>query len=55
MPARARRQDEVRQEIVSVAALISEKLVAASMDPDRQNALIEQTLKEIGDDTWQSS
>ena len=48
-------QDEVRQEIVSVAAVISEKLVSESMDSDRQNALIEQTLREIGDDTWQSS
>lgn len=45
-------KDEVKQEMISVAALLSEKIVAASMDADKQNALIEQTLKEIGDDTW---
>ena len=46
--------DEVKQEIISVASLLSEKLVAASLDEEKQNALIEQTLREIGDDTWQS-
>ena len=39
---------------ISVASLLSEKLVAASLDEEKQNALIEQTLREIGDDTWQS-
>lgn len=46
--------DQVKQEIISVAALLSEKLVASSLDEGKQNALIEQTLKEIGDDTWQN-
>jgi len=46
--------DQVKQEIISVAALLSEKLVASSLDEEKQNALIEQTLKEIGDDTWQN-
>ena len=46
--------DEVKQEIISVASLLSEKLVSASLDEEKQNALIEQTLREIGDDTWQS-
>lgn len=45
-------RDEVKQEIISVAALMSEKIVGASMDADKQNALIEQTLNEMGDDTW---
>ena len=44
----------MKQEIISVASLLSEKLVAASLDEEKQNALIEQTLREIGDDTWQS-
>lgn len=44
--------DEVKQEIISVASLLSEKLVASSLDKKKQNELIEQTLKEIGDDTW---
>ena len=46
--------DQVKQEIISAAALLSEKLVASSLDEEKQNALIEQTLKEIGDDTWQN-
>ena len=46
--------DQVKQEIISVAALLSERLVASSLDEEKQNALIEQTLKEIGDDTWQN-
>lgn len=46
--------DEVKQEIISVASLLSEKFVASSLDKEKQNALIEQTLKEIGDDTWRN-
>lgn len=46
--------DEVKQEIISVASLLSEKLVASSLDREQQDALIEQTLKEIGDDTWRN-
>ena len=38
--------------MISVASLMSEKIVAASLDADKQNALIEQTLEEIGDETW---
>ena len=41
-----------KEEIISVASLLSEKLVASSLDEKKQNELIEQTLKEIGDDTW---
>ena len=46
--------DEVKQEIISVASLLSEKLVASSLDREQQDALIEQTLKEIGEDTWRN-
>ena len=45
-------KDEVKQEMISVASLMYEKIVAASMDEAKQNALIEQTLEEMGDDTW---
>ena len=45
-------KDEVKQEIISVAALMSEKIIAASVDEQTQNALFEQTLKEMGDKTW---
>lgn len=47
-------KEEVKQEMISVAALISEKIVGASIDAQKQNALIEQTLHEIGDETWLS-
>ena len=48
----ARIMDEVKQEIITVAALMSEKIIAASVDEETQNALFEQTLKEMGDKTW---
>ena len=47
-------KDEVKQEMISVASLMSEKIVGASIDASKQNALIEQTLEEIGDETWLS-
>ena len=45
-------KDEVKQEMISVASLMSAKIVGASIDAEKQNALIEQTLSEIGDETW---
>lgn len=44
--------DEIKREIVSVAALMAEKLVAASVDEKEQNRLIDETLEEMGDKTW---
>ena len=46
--------DEVKKEIVSVATIMAGKLVAASIDTTLQNQLIEETLKEMGDSTWQN-
>ena len=47
-------KDEVKQQIIEVAALMAGKIVAVSMDEAKQNALIEETLKEMGDNTWLS-
>lgn len=47
-------KDEVKQEMISIASLMSEKIIGASIDASKQNALIEQTLQEIGDETWLS-
>ena len=47
-------KDEVKQEMISIAALMSEKIVVASIDTEKQNALIEQTLEEMGENTWQN-
>lgn len=46
--------DEMKQEIVSIASLMAGKAVAASMDVKIQDSLIEETLKEMGESTWQS-
>lgn len=47
-------KDEVKLEIIQIAALMAGKIVTVSMDADKQNALIEDTLKEMGDNTWLS-
>lgn len=46
--------DDMKKEMISIASLIAEKVVAASMTADIQNRLVEDTLKEIGDQTWLS-
>ena len=44
--------DDVKKEIISVAALVAGKVVAASIDTTVQNQLIDETLKEMGEKTW---
>lgn len=46
--------NEVKQEMVAVASVMAGKFVAASLDETKQNQLVEDALKEMGDDTWQS-
>ena len=46
--------DDMKQEIVSIASLMAEKVVASSIDMKVQDELIEETLKEMGESTWQS-
>ena len=46
--------EDVKKEIVSIAALMAGKAVAASVDVKIQDTLIEDTLKEMGESTWQS-
>ena len=47
-------QDEIKKEIISVAALVAEKGVSDKIDIEIQDSLIDDTLKEIGEKTWQS-
>ncbi len=47
-------KDEVKQEIISVAKEMAGKLVEVSIDEDKQMSLIDETLKEMGESTWQS-
>lgn len=51
---KSRAMDEMKQEMIAVASLMAAKVVAASIDTTVQNTLVEETLKEMGDSTWQS-
>ena len=47
-------EDDIKKEIITVASLIAGKVVSENIDMNIQDSLIEDTLKEIGDQTWQS-
>ena len=51
---KSRVRDEMKQEMVQVASAMAGRFVAASMDEDKQAQLIDETLKEMGDETWQN-
>ncbi len=46
--------DEIKREIITIASLMAGKVVTASIDTALQNSLIEETLKEMGENTWLS-
>ncbi len=46
--------DEVKQEMVTIAALMAKKVVTANIDTSVQDSLVDETLREMGDSTWQS-
>ncbi len=46
--------DTVKQDMVQIASLMAQKVVAASMNVQIQDTLVEETLKEMGDSTWLS-
>jgi F-type H+-transporting ATPase subunit b len=46
--------DDVKQEMISIATMMAEKVVSVSVDAEIQERLIEDTLKEMGENTWQS-
>jgi F-type H+-transporting ATPase subunit b len=45
-------KDEVKRETILVASLMAGKLVAASIDSEKQDQLVEETLQELGESTW---
>lgn len=47
-------QDEIKKEIITVASMVAEKVVSDKINVEIQDSLIDDTLKEIGDQTWQS-
>lgn len=46
--------DDVKKEIILVSTLMAGKLVEVSIDKQKQDSLVEETLREIGDETWLS-
>lgn len=46
--------DEVRQEMILVASMMAAKIVAANINTKIQDRLLEDTLREMGNTTWQS-
>ncbi len=46
--------DDMKKQMISIASLMAEKVVGASMDTSTQDSLMEETLKEIGESTWQN-
>ncbi|MDD6491572.1 MAG: F0F1 ATP synthase subunit B [Firmicutes bacterium] len=46
--------DDVKREMVVLASMMAGKVVKASIDTTVQESLINDTLKEIGESTWQS-
>ena len=47
-------QDEFKKEIITVASMVAGKAVSEKLDIEIQDSLIDDTLKEIGEKTWQS-
>lgn len=46
--------DDMKQEMITLASMMAEKVVAASIDTNVQESLIDETLKEMGEGTWLS-
>lgn len=45
--------DEAKQEMIDVAALMAKKVVSRNIDTTIQDSLVDETLKELGEATWQ--
>ena len=46
--------NEVKEEMVTVASAMAGKIVASSLNAADQKRLLDETLKEMGEDTWLS-
>ena len=46
--------DDMKQEMITIASMMAEKVVGDSIDTDVQDKLFEDTLKEIGEHTWEN-
>ena len=46
--------DDVKKEMIAVASLMAGKVVSGAIDVSVQESLVDETLKEMGESTWQS-
>ena len=49
-----RAMDEMKQEVIGIASMMAQKVVSTSIDTTIQDTLVEETLKEMGESTWQN-
>ena len=46
--------DEIKKEMIAVATIMAGKVVSSSIDTAIQESMVDETLNEMGDKTWQS-
>lgn len=46
--------DDMKKEMIAVATMMAGKVVSASIDTNIQESLVDETLNEMGDTTWQN-
>lgn len=46
--------DDMKKEMIAVATMMAGKVVSASIDTNIQESLVDETLSEMGDKTWQN-
>ena len=46
--------DDMKQEMIAIASMMAQKVVSASINTEVQESLIDETLKEMGENTWLS-
>lgn len=46
--------DDMKKEMIQIASMMAGKIVTQSMNIEIQDALVEETLKEMGESTWQN-
>ncbi len=49
---KTRALDDMKQEMITIASMMAQKVVASSMDIKVQESLLDETLKEMGEHTW---
>lgn len=50
---KAKVKDDVKQEMVDVAKAMASRFISENMDADKQAALVDEVINEMGDKTWQ--